>query len=73
MDNDTFTTKEINTTAKELGKIIGKIIFYFISALFIWWGWNTLAPHLNSPLFSYWEIFAMRMALTYIISILWQK
>lgn len=73
MDNDILTTKENNTTAENLAKIFAKIIVYFISALFIWWGWNVLAPHLNAPLFNYWEIFAMRMALTHITCILWQK
>ena len=73
MNNDTLTIEENNTTIKNLAKIFVKVCDYYISALFIWWGWNVLAPHLNAPLFSYWEIFAMRMALTYIFSILWQK
>lgn len=73
MNNEILTDKKDNTTIENLAKIFGKIISYFISALFIWWGWNVLAPHLNAPLFGYWEIFAMRMALTHITRILWQK
>lgn len=73
MNNEILTDKKDNTTTENLAKIFAKIIVYFISALFIWWGWNVLAPHLNAPLFNYWEIFAMRMALTYVVSILWQK
>lgn len=73
MDNDTLIIEENNTTIENLAKIFAKVCTYFISALFIWWGWNVLAPHLNAPLFDYWEIFAMRMALTYVVSILWQK
>ena len=53
--------------------IIANIATWFVSAGFIMWGWNTLAPHLNCPLFTYWEIFSMRMALSYLISIIWQK
>lgn len=48
---------------------IANVIGWFISSAFIMWGWNTLAPHINCPLFSYWEIFAMRMALSYTIAI----
>lgn len=72
MENKTFTGKE-NKTAENITNILAKIIVYFVSAGFIMWGWNVIAPHLNAPLFSYWEIFAMRMALTYITSILWQR
>ena len=53
--------------------IIANIATWLISAGFIMWGWNTLAPHLNCPLFTYWEIFSMRMALSYLMSIIWQK
>lgn len=72
MENKAFTDKK-NKTAENIINILAKIILYFVSAGFIMWGWNVIAPHLNAPLFSYWEIFAMRMALTYITSILWQK
>ena len=40
---------------------------WFISAAFIMWGWNIIAPHINCPIFTYWEIFAMRMGLSYIV------
>lgn len=73
MNNENFIDKKDNTITESLAKIFVKICVYFISALFIWWGWNVLAPHLNAPLFGYWEIFAMRMALTHIAFILWQK
>lgn len=53
--------------------IIANIATWFVSAGFIMWGWNTLAPHLNYPLFTYWEIFSMRMALSCLMSIIWQK
>ena len=56
-----------------ISDIIANIATWFVSAGFIMWGWNTLAPHLNCPLFTYWEIFSMRMALSYLMSIIWQK
>ena len=67
--------KETKNTkvSKILGELVGMGLCWLISAGFIMWGWNTLAPHLNCPQFTYWEIFAMRMALSYIAKILWQK
>lgn len=59
--------------AQETGKLIGKIVYLFLSSAFILWGWNVLAPHLNAPLFGYWEIFAMRMAFSSIFSIIRYK
>ena len=62
-------------TAKKmaLADIIAEIAIRFIPAGFIMWGWNTLAPHINCPTFSYMEIFAMRMGLSCVMAILWQK
>ena len=73
MNNGNFTHNKNNTPAKILIKILTKICIYFVSALFIWWGWNVLAPHLNAPSFSYWEIFAMRMAFAHIVYIIRKK
>lgn len=56
-----------------LGSIIGNVARWFATALFIWWGWNIFAWHFNLPQFNYIEIFAMRMALTFIMQIVWQK
>ena len=62
-----------NENSATIFDIIANIATWFVSAGFIMWGWNTLAPHLNCPLFTYWEIFSMRMALSYLMSIIWQK
>ena len=64
--------KNKKLSAENLGTLFGYVILWFISAAFIMWGWNTLAPHLNAPTFGYWEIFAMRMGLSSVMSILWQ-
>ena len=60
------------TTAQALGTIVGKIAVWFISAAFIWWGWNIFAWHFNLPQFEYMEVFAMRMALSQLMMIFWQ-
>ena len=62
--------KKLSTSIAEL---LATIAIWFVSAGFIMWGWNTLAPHINCPLFTYWEIFAMRMGLSYLMAIFWQK
>ena len=56
-----------------IGTIIGQVAVWFLSAVFIWWGWNIFAGHFSLPQFEYMEVFAMRMALTFIMKILWQK
>lgn len=59
------------------GATIGKILYtvgkWFATAALIWWGWNIFAQHFNLPQFEYMEIFAMRMALTCIMKIFWQR
>lgn len=62
-----------NKISIAIAPLLSAIAIWFISAGFIMWGWNTLAPYINCPLFSYWEIFAMRMGLSFFMSIIWQK
>lgn len=61
------------TAGQIFDAIAGQVALWFISAAFIWWGWNIFAWHFNLPQFEYMEVFAMRMALTHIMKILWQK
>ena len=42
---------------------LGVPLWWLISAAFILWGYSTIAPHLNAPLFTYWEMMAIRMAI----------
>ena len=65
--------KKRMTARQVFGTIAGQVAVWFISAAFIWWGWNIFALHFNLPQFEYMEVFAMRMALTYIMKIFWQK
>lgn len=62
--NTNFDAKK---KAELIGTFIGKIIVVFLHSAFILWGWNVIAPRLNAPLFTYWEIFAMRLAFGSII------
>lgn len=52
-----------NELVNKWAVILGTVGGWFLSAAFILWGWNVIAPHLNCPQFSYWEVFAVRMAL----------
>jgi hypothetical protein len=65
--------REDKRLAEVLGELTGTIINWFLTAGFIYWGWTIVAPHLNAPLFTYWEVFAIRMALSSLVAILWQR
>lgn len=65
--------EEAKRLAAILGEITGIIIRWFITAGFIYWGWTVLAPHLNAPLLTYWEVFAIRMAVSSLMTIFWQR
>ena len=58
---------------KNLVSIFAAVAHWLVSTAFILWGWSVAAPHLNAPMFTYWEVFAMRMALSHVMAILWQK
>jgi hypothetical protein len=56
---------------EKFGELLGIIGGWLLSSLFIWWGWNVLAHHLNLFALGYWEVFAIRMAfsnITYILA-----
>lgn len=55
---------------ERVASLVGLISKWFISSAFIMWGWNILAPHINCPTFGYWEMFAMRMAFSYLTDII---
>ena len=59
----------MNKTAEKIGYLIGIIALCFASAGFLMWGWNTIAPHLNAPTFTYWETFAIYMGLDALVGI----
>lgn len=55
---------------KKFGNLLGTIGGWLLSTLFIWWGWNVLAYHLNLFTLGYWEVFAIRMAFSHILDII---
>ena len=42
---------------------LGSIAGLFIAPLILLWAWGVVAPHLNAPLFGYWEMFAIHLGL----------
>lgn len=55
--------------AFKIGYLIGLVALCFASVGFLMWGWNTVAPHLNAPTFTYWETFAIYMGLDALVGI----
>lgn len=55
--------ENVKSVAFKIGYFTGTIAYRFIAAGFLMWGWNTIAPHLNAPTFSYWKTFAIYMGL----------
>lgn len=70
---ETMENKEEKKVPELLGDLIGTILNWFLTAGFIYWGWTVVAPHLNAPMFTYWEVFAIRMALFSLMTIIWQR
>lgn len=61
--------ENVKSIAFKIGYLIGTIAYRFIAAGFLMWGWNTIAPHLNAPTFSYWETFAIYMGLNVFVGV----
>ena len=61
--------ENVKSIAFKIGYLIGTIAYRFIAAGFLMWGWNTIAPHLNAPTFSYWETFAVYMGLNVFVGV----
>lgn len=55
--------ENVKSIAFKIGYLTGTIAYRLIASGFLMWGWNTIAPHLNAPTFSYWETFAIYMGL----------
>lgn len=61
--------ENVKGIAFKIGYLIGTIAYRLIAAGFLMWGWNTFAPHLNAPTFSYWETFAIYMGLNVFVGV----
>ena len=58
-----------NAIKQIISELIKQISFWRVCTVCSWWGWNVFAWQFNLPQFNYLEVFAMRMALSYIIAI----
>ena len=61
--------ENVKSIAFKIGYLTGTIAYRFIAAGFLMWGWNTIAPHLNAPTFTYWETFAIYMGLIVFVGV----
>ncbi len=60
---------KMKSNAQRMGTLIGYICGVLLSAVLIMWGWNTIAPHFNAPIFTYWEVLIVRIALQCVANI----
>lgn len=70
MEEEKETLQNKINMSENIGKFLGIVGGWFLSTLIIWWGWNTLAYHLNLFALGYWEVFAIRMAFSSIFKII---
>ena len=42
-----------------LATFVANALWFFLYPALVRWGWEALAPHLNAPLFAYWEVFCI--------------
>lgn len=61
--------ENVKGIAFKIGYLNGTIAYRLIASGFLMWGWNTIAPHLNAPTFSYWETFAIYMGLNALVGV----
>ena len=66
-------TNDEKQALDSLANSLAILAYPFIASAFIMWGWNILAPHLNAPLFTYWEIFIMRIGFANLMKTFWQR
>lgn len=55
--------KTAETVGDILGTIVGALLGWLIAPALLLWSWSIVAPHLNAPLFGYWEIFGIYLGL----------
>ena len=64
-----MTSKE-----EQIIEAIITVIYWLISSLFIMLGWNALAYYIQSlSIITFWHTFFIRMEISSIMGILWQK
>ena len=75
--NFKFSLNDKNAGKKTVGVVIfsylGSVAGWLICTALLMWGWSVIAPHLNAPLFSYWECFAIYCGLRAVGGALFKK
>lgn len=62
--------------SKALGQLVGQVVLWFLSAWFLQMGFNTVGalwPSLGLPVVTFWQVFWVRMGLSTLTKVLWQK
>lgn len=55
--------KTAETVGDILGTIVWALVCWLVAPALLLWGWGIVAPHLNAPLFGYWEMFGIYLGL----------
>jgi hypothetical protein len=73
MDFNQFGIKKEMSASVIAGTILGTIAGWCICAALLMLGWSVVAPHLNAPMFTYWEWVAIYCGLRVIGKTLFKK
>lgn len=57
-----------NTETNIITTYVANIVSFFLYPFFVYKGWTALAPHLNFPLFGYWEVFCITTGFRWLFS-----
>ncbi len=52
---------------KYITKLIEILLIIFIRIGFVYWAWSIVAPHLNAPIFSFWQVLVIYLAIRMIL------
>ena len=56
-----------------LATFVANALWFFLYPALVMWGWEALAPHLNAPLFAYWEVFCICHGARWILSFIFRS
>ena len=59
--------------SKQLSIILGWGLEFFFNPALVLWGWEALAPHLNAPLFTYWEVLCICHGAEWLLSFIFRS
>ena len=55
--------KTAETVGDTCGILVGALFGWLVAPALLLWSWGIIAPHLNAPLFGYWEMFGIYIGL----------